>query len=78
MTTHIISAVSEQKVTVLLLVNDEKQAKNIIPEKISVIAKLPSDAEGQIEVPLIVELPEGVGLLRTIPEKVTVTVKRKL
>jgi YbbR domain-containing protein len=78
LTTHIISNVSVQKVTVMLLVNDETKTGDIKPEDISVIAKIPRGASGKITVPLTVELPEGVALLKTLPEKVSVEVKRKL
>jgi YbbR domain-containing protein len=78
LTTHSISNVSIQKVTVLLLVNDEKKAKNIVPSDVSVIAKLPTNAEGEVTVPLQVQMPAGVALLKTIPDTVKVFIQRKL
>lgn len=62
-----------QKVSMEVLIFGE--GAQIRENQVKVIADIPSDAKGRVNVPLKVELPEGVHLVKVNPESITVNVR---
>ena len=70
----IVSGLSRRKVNLMVLAKNANQEK-ISKEEIRVIADVPDDAQGSVEVDLRAELPSEFQLLEVIPPKIKVKLK---